>query len=282
MRMRHWTKASRALLVPLAVRGFTDILILEDYWATADVSMTSVATVPNKRGKDNFPDVVVSHTCVRQMAKPTSPEARFAWEARLGQKVSHQCFPIIVELKRAPSRPLRDKVFAAELERLLGSAESELCFYIAVQLERDPHAPSVVAISGSGGWWRWAEFKREEAAPLELWAAEESNRLPSEEHYQLYYKMTAKFLLQPIKHIGTADSDGELNALRQNALIPILEAHATCYKTAVNRVTREFVVGSSRAQAPRTAQTSPVSHGVSEFVIGSSTSVVRRVTKKRG
>ncbi|KAI0793566.1 hypothetical protein C8Q74DRAFT_1243143 [Fomes fomentarius] len=270
----------------------------EDEYADADVSMSSVATVPNKRGKDNFPDVVVSHTCVRKMDEPTHADARFAWEARLGQKVTHQCFPVIVELKRAPSRPLRGNVFTAELARFLVSAEAELCYYVAIQLERDPHAPSVIAISGSGGWWRWAEFKRAEAAPLEFWAAQKDNKSLPQDLLHLYTTMTNKFLEQPIRHLGTADSDDELNALRQNALIPILEAHSTCYTTAavppaqttpttaqnppVSRVGREFVVGSSRAQAPRTAQNSPVSRGVSKFVVGSSSSAVRRVTRRRG
>ncbi len=155
-----------AIPVPRTVCGFANIIISDDYEA-ANVSLTSVATVANSGGKDNFPDVVVSHTCVREMAEPKSPEARFAWEARLGQKVTHQCFPIIVELKRAPSRPLRDGKFTGEVARLLGAAETQLCYYIAVQLERDPYAPSVIAISGSGGWWRWA------AAPLEFWSAQE-------------------------------------------------------------------------------------------------------------
>lgn len=196
--------------------------------AALNVSVTSAATVANTGGQDNFPDLVVCHTCVVEMEEPTDADAHFAWEARLGQRVSHQCFPVVVELKRGPSRPLRSGKFVEERERLLAEAETDLSYYLAVHFERDPDAQSVIAISGTGAWWRWAKFDRKEAPPLHLFSDTSSPKL-----LHMQRTMKRKFQKAPPRYLGTRDSDNAFNNLRRNALIPILEAHPAHYKTRV-------------------------------------------------
>ncbi|KAI0719182.1 hypothetical protein C8T65DRAFT_637113 [Cerioporus squamosus] len=225
-----------------------------------NVSMETRATVPNSKGQDNFPDATISHTCVMQMEDPGDPDARFAWDARLHRKVIHQCFLAVVELKRNPSRCLRDEALERERQRLLELAEAELLYYIATQLHRDKQASAIIAISGAGMWWRWAQFSRAEAVPLRFWT--EAPILTRKEENDYKYQVTQmvkKFHSAPINYIGTEKSDAEWTKLRKDALIPILEAHTVDYPTSVPppRPVRQFTVGKATSlPAKNTARSS--------------------------
>ncbi|TFY70260.1 hypothetical protein EVG20_g2732 [Dentipellis fragilis] len=198
-----------------------------------DISIVTAATVPNHTAKNAFPDVVLCHTCSVKTMRPSKKDVCVAWDHRLGQKTSHQCFPIIVEVKRGPSRCLRDNALKASKTKLLLEAESDLIYYMSILFQRDPNASSVIAIPFAGGWWRWVQFDRADIPPPAFFAKPRHISAEAEAIYVLKDGAALrKFATRPTYYLGQTASDKEWARLRQDALLPILEAHATNHSTS--------------------------------------------------
>ncbi|KAI0808309.1 hypothetical protein C8Q74DRAFT_1232636 [Fomes fomentarius] len=200
-----------------------------------DLSIATIQTIPDGKATEKEPDGVVCHICVIDVEEPLNDSnARFAWERRHGKKTNHMCFPAMLELKRSPSRPLRDGQLFTMREQLLRQAEMELQLYCSLQFARDQRASEVVAISGAGGWWRWVKFTRDEIPPYPLLLAYRNVELYDEEAEEMYFdtyetSFTEKFDAAEIHYMGSKESDAEWTRLREEGLIPILEAHRTDY-----------------------------------------------------
>ncbi|TFY71591.1 hypothetical protein EVG20_g1424 [Dentipellis fragilis] len=199
-----------------------------------NISARTMTTVPG--GRDTFPDIVICHTCVVDMEKPEDTDALVAWNARLGKKVSHQCFPAIAEIKRAPSRALRGTDFDTIRDRLLDDAITDLSFYMSIYFSHDRYAKSVIGIAGAGAWWQWRQFKRAEIPPPRFWDEEERGLSPSPEEEvwrDMQYKISDKFSTAPKTYLGTEESDLQWDKLQRLALIRILETHRTDYPWSI-------------------------------------------------
>ncbi|KAI0715752.1 hypothetical protein C8T65DRAFT_694585 [Cerioporus squamosus] len=189
----------------------------------------SVATQADRGAKDNYPDILVSHKQVVKMRKPRDAASLLSWLGRLKAQARHQCFPLIGELKRGPGRCLRDEDLKASILLLLNEAESELLYYVAVYFSCDPHASSVVAVSGAGGYWRWAVIRREHVPSVRLASRMNLSAADMAELDAYNDKFTACFAEEEWYYLGTPESDEEWTRLRDEGLIPILEAHARDY-----------------------------------------------------
>ncbi|KAA1474773.1 hypothetical protein DENSPDRAFT_841401 [Dentipellis sp. KUC8613] len=192
-----------------------------------NISATTAATVPG--GEVSLPDVVLCHTRVINMKKPSDPDALVAWEARLGNKVAHQCFPVIGEIKRAPSRPLRGRKHELQRDRNLFDAVDDLVYYMSVNFNHDPHAKSVIGIVAAGAWWKWRRIKRSEVPPPSFWDEDEPVSAEENRWRNMKYKVSTKYLTAPVNYLGTKQSDQEWDKLRRTALAQILKAHETDY-----------------------------------------------------
>lgn len=207
-----------------------------DHVDVGDMSIASIQTVPEGKVTKTEPDGVVCHICVIDIREPpngSDADARFAWDKRHGRKTNHMCFPAMMELKRSPSRCLRGAALLFYTTQLLAEAEDELQLYCSLQFARDGRASEVVTISGAGGWWRWVKFTRDEIPPyhqLQDYRQDQLDPVASEQYFHKYVvSYTQRFKRAKLRYMGSKESDAEWTRLRQNGLIPILEAHRTDY-----------------------------------------------------
>ncbi|CDO76168.1 hypothetical protein BN946_scf185034.g1 [Trametes cinnabarina] len=169
----------------------------------ADASTVTAATVPDDKGRESFPDLLLCHTHSAELKKPADKDKIFSCNCRMKLEVVHHCFPGILEIKGGPSRSLRGSTLTARTKNALRGAEDEPYDYVRVCFEGDLCADSAIVISAAGLYWRWigVELHQVEGAPI--WIS------------------------------GSDASDEQLNKLRDEALIPILETHATYPSTMV-------------------------------------------------
>lgn len=206
----------------------------QDHSDIGDMSIATIQTVPDGTATETEPDGVVCHICVVNVEEPPDDsDARFAWDRRHGMKTNHVCFPAMLELKRGPSRCLRGGGLSRMRQQLLAAAEDDLQLYCSLQFARDQHASEVVTISGAGGWWRWVKFTRKEIPPyplLKSFREQELDEISEEQYFEKYSSsFIKKFSAAAIHYLGSKESDAEWIRLREEGLIPVLEAHRTDY-----------------------------------------------------
>ncbi|CDO68802.1 hypothetical protein BN946_scf184805.g11 [Trametes cinnabarina] len=188
-----------------------------------DASFNTETTNPDKDGKDSFPDFIISHTRTVTLPQPNDPDRKLGWMRRMQLKVVHQCFPVIVEIKGCPSRKISSEDEAkTSAQRRLVEAESELFTYLHDCFIRDLSAGAAIAISAAGPYWRWMEVKRED---IQMAFLDENPIVDADFLHR--FDTTAIYVL------GTQESDEQLNRLRNEALIPILETHFAYPSTMV-------------------------------------------------
>ncbi|KAI0071206.1 hypothetical protein K474DRAFT_661294 [Panus rudis PR-1116 ss-1] len=192
----------------------------------ADVSTETNATVPDKKARDNFPDIMLSHiqTVERPMPDPNLGLHYNGWLRRLGARAFHRCFPLIGELKNAPPRGLQGVEYINARKKLLSAAADDLVVYLSMHFVSDPHASTVIGLVGAGGWWQWAEIRREDAV-------EYSDLAHSEEVVKGRQKISNRFDNRPVVWLGTQQSDQQWILLRAK-VINILNFHHFQYPAA--------------------------------------------------
>ncbi|KAI0715900.1 hypothetical protein C8T65DRAFT_738337 [Cerioporus squamosus] len=153
-----------------------------------------------------------------EMQKPDTEDKVFSWDRRMRIKVLHHRFPGIMEIKGCPSRSLRGSKLNARIKNLLAQAGVELYEYVRTCFSRDLCADSAIAISAAGPYWRWIEVKRAEV---------EAGILDTDELFAKDRAFQMRFAAAPIWVLGSKESDEELNRLWREALIPLIERHAT-------------------------------------------------------
>lgn len=218
---------------------------------------SSVATRADKDAKENLPDLLLGHKQVTKMRKPRDTASVLSWARRLGAQARHQCFPLIGEIKRGPSRCARGDDLKNSILFRLAEAESDLMYYAAVYFTRDPHPSSVIGVSGAGGYWRWATIQREDVPSVRL--ASRTDDLTEKELAEVEdftSRFNKRFEGREWHYLGTPESDKAWTKLRNEGLIPILQAHATDYPSAragdVKGKTKikQFPAGKSGSPAP--------------------------------
>ncbi|RDX43602.1 hypothetical protein OH76DRAFT_1487747 [Lentinus brumalis] len=190
----------------------------------ADASKVTMATVADDNGKDLFPDLLICHTHTAEMQEPESEDKVFGWDRRMRLKVLHHCFLGIMEIKGGPSRSLRGSKLNTRVRSLLARAEEELYEYVRICFTRDLCADSAIAISAAGPYWRWIQVERAEV---------EAGILETTALYDKARAFQDRFAQAPIWALGSDESDKELDRMRGEALIPIIEKHATYPSTMV-------------------------------------------------
>ncbi|KAI0715894.1 hypothetical protein C8T65DRAFT_642798 [Cerioporus squamosus] len=195
----------------------------------ADASFATIGTVPDNKGRDEFPDLLVCHTHALITPQPTTEAKIHGWERRMWCKVVHHCFPAIMEIKGGPPRSMHDpQVRLHRTERLLTEAEGDLFDYLCTAFARDLCADRAIAISAAGPYWRWIEVRREEVDEDVL----------NEDDLEKHKVFMKRFAKAHIYALGSDESDAELTRLRDEALIPILEQHPTYPSTMVSNPQR--------------------------------------------
>lgn len=189
--------------------------LLEDI---AEVADQSFETLPDAHAEESFPDFAVCHVTTSLYDEPDNEASKFPWKCRQGRRVEHQCFPMLVENKRNPSRTLRPgEEFDVDLSELLWQGLGDLIGYAAVYFERDEYAQSVILLAGAGLHWRWLEVSAAEVPPLVLLQSQQVQGIPVPIH--------VKWNARPCFVLGTEESDQELIRLRKEALVPLLQSH---------------------------------------------------------
>lgn len=189
----------------------------------ADTSATTIDTVPDSKGTNEFPDFMLCHTHTVETEEPEDAERVYGWNRRMKRKVLHLCFPLILEVKACPDRTMQGENLQARASSALGEAEEELYEYVQTCFTRDASADSVIAMSAAGPYWRWITVRREEVCP-------DIFTLLSKERYAF----VQRFKKAKIFTLGTKKSDDELTKLRDFGLIPILETHHWYKSTLVS------------------------------------------------
>ncbi len=181
----------------------------------ADTSTTTIDTVPDNNGKDNYPDLMLCHTHTVATEEPNDPKKLNGWHRRMKRKVLHLCFPLILEVKGCLDRTLEDdeEGLLEKASDALAVAEEELYDYLQICFTRDVCADSVIAMSAAGPYWRWIMVKRTQI---------DTSLLTVTSKHRAFL---TRFRAASIFILGTQESDDELTRLRDKGLIPILEKH---------------------------------------------------------
>lgn len=188
--------------------------------------MESIATKADKKAKDQRPDLMFSHIQVLPMDRPNNPGPAFeSWDRRLGARAFHQCFPLIGELKRPPSRRLHGDPHSEKLENKLLCALTDLTTYCAMHCDGDDHSQEVICVRGAGCWWQWAVIRRQDAvrcADIEDLSEHDPTLVAARG------RLERRFERRPTRYLGQPASDQEWMVLRDR-LLQILNRHAAHY-----------------------------------------------------
>ncbi|KAM6499952.1 hypothetical protein JOM56_005460 [Amanita muscaria] len=119
-----------------------------------DTSITeSLFTVPDGSAPQLTPDFVALHILAEKLRHPSNARLRRMYERRAGYRITHECCPLIMEIKSFPSRSLTQAKFKRELAARLGTAKQELGFQCYHLFKRYQHALRTIAVIASGDHW---------------------------------------------------------------------------------------------------------------------------------
>jgi hypothetical protein len=118
----------------------------------------SVGTIPDGSAAELYPDFVIIHLLAKSL-----PVNHPHFNRLGGLVITHQCCPVIVENKKAPSRTLTGDKLAWAVDALLDIAQDQLglqCYHFFTQY---PHAMITIAIAAAGDYWTCRTVHRAEA-----------------------------------------------------------------------------------------------------------------------
>ncbi|PIL34858.1 hypothetical protein GSI_02645 [Ganoderma sinense ZZ0214-1] len=161
----------------------------------------------------------------RPSPRPEDGKAVFGWERRARCKIWHQCFPLIMEIKRGPSRSLRGEKFEVKMASSFELAAKDLYSYLQSYFARDVCAQRVIAVVASGVYWKWGQVERNEIAKATRADKNVPDRSLSNNEIELRSKFVSKLRAAPSFVLATEASDEELTRLRDDFLIPLIEEH---------------------------------------------------------
>ncbi|KAL0946110.1 hypothetical protein HGRIS_012375 [Hohenbuehelia grisea] len=159
-----------------------------------------------------IPDISVVH----MIAKPSKYNFR-------SQKIVHMCFPLILEIKSAPSRQDSDEMRLQSIPVRLS---------LALYFTKYPEAQEVVAVAATGAYWRWLRVQRGQLASLwylRMVATGEIKRGSAEakklypRDWTLSWNYEKRWQKRPYYILGQPESDEALMKMRANDLVPIVE-----------------------------------------------------------
>ena len=113
----------------------------------------SLITVPDGSAPQLTPDFVALHILAEKLRFPTNAHLRRRYEHRAGYRITHECCPLIVEIKTFPSRNLTPAKFQRELASRLGDAQKDLGYQCYHLFKRYKHAFRTIAVIASGDHW---------------------------------------------------------------------------------------------------------------------------------
>jgi hypothetical protein len=122
-----------------------------------NITTDSVGTIVGSDTAELLPDFVILHFLAKHL--PVN-HPRFSQLG--GMAITHQCCPVIVENKKAPSRRLVGILLTRAVDALLGEAQEQLgtqCYHL---FARYPHALKTVAVAAAGDYWTFRTVYRHE------------------------------------------------------------------------------------------------------------------------
>lgn len=126
----------------------------------SDVSMDQQ---PLKDGIERVPDFVLGHVAILDVGPTAALPSEIEHAARRGGiKIYHHCCALIAELKPL-QRGQNESIGDAESHVIsvgMQVAQYELMLYCATLFERRQAVSSVLALAGTGPYWRWAEIRK--------------------------------------------------------------------------------------------------------------------------
>ena len=90
----------------------------------------------------------------------TNTRLRRRYEHRAGLRITHECCPIVVEIKSFPSRNLTPAKFKKELSSRMGDAKEGMGYQCYHLFKKYKHALRTIAITASGDYWTHLIVKR--------------------------------------------------------------------------------------------------------------------------
>jgi hypothetical protein len=113
----------------------------------------SLITVPDGSAPHLTPDFVALHILAEKLRFPTNASLRRRYERRAGYRITHECCPLIVEIKSFPSRSMTPAKFKRELAIRLETAWKALGYQCYHLFKKYKHANRTIAIMASGDYW---------------------------------------------------------------------------------------------------------------------------------
>jgi hypothetical protein len=113
----------------------------------ANLTTDSLVTLPGDAA-ELFPDFVIIHLLAKRL-----PRYHPRFERLSGLRITHQCCPVVMEIKRHPSCRLRGSDFRRALIPFLNQAKSDLAYQCYHLFEQYPHAVSTIAMAAAGDYW---------------------------------------------------------------------------------------------------------------------------------
>ena len=113
----------------------------------------SLITIPDGSAPQLTPDFVALHILAEKLRFPTNAHLRRSYERRAGYRITHECCPLVVEIKSFPSRSLTPARFKKELASRLGVAKKELGYQCYHLFRKYPRSLRTIAVIASGDHW---------------------------------------------------------------------------------------------------------------------------------
>lgn len=122
-----------------------------------NITTDTVGTIAGSGAAELFPDFVIIHVLAKHL-----PVNHIRFTQLGGVVITHQCCPVILENKKAPSRSLEGMELRRGVDALLVDAQEQLgtqCYYLFMQY---PHALTTIAIAAAGDYWTFRAIHRHE------------------------------------------------------------------------------------------------------------------------
>jgi hypothetical protein len=163
-----------------------------------DTSFESTNTTPMTDRRRLTPDFVILHFIASNL-QPDTPH----FYRRAGLGITHECCPLIVECKRAPSRQLEGPDKMEALGVIMEQAQDDLAWQCAHAFKKYRFSISMMAIATAGDHWSYAHV------PFHVVPS-----LDDEYDPHRMYHWNALLCWSSVVQIGSPESDQYLGKIR--------------------------------------------------------------------
>jgi hypothetical protein len=113
----------------------------------------SLFTIPDGSAPQLTPDFVALHILAKELNMPTTALLVRRYERRAGYRITHECCPLVMEIKSFPKRGLKPARLSREVFARLADARQDLGFQCYHLFKKYEHTHRTLVVAASGDYW---------------------------------------------------------------------------------------------------------------------------------